>query len=256
MAVRELLRILAPGGKLLIYVWAMEQELHKIKSKYLKESKLQNHDHSISLCKKQKEATGNSQNSLLKDESEASSGMTDMSPDQHHDYCKQIPLNCKTSENSVSNENSLTGASNITDENTFQNCEDKKKTSVTEQSDKITTEGAHVSPCTTDGSSNNKSETLMTLKDNNSENLLSTKNTSNCPNCCLSVHKNRTHFQQQDILVPWERKDEDSNKTCFHRYYHVFKEGELEEMCGRIEECQLVNRYYDQGNWAVVLEKQ
>jgi hypothetical protein len=46
MAVRELLRILAPGGKLLIYVWAMEQELHKIKSKYLKESKLQNHDHS------------------------------------------------------------------------------------------------------------------------------------------------------------------------------------------------------------------
>jgi hypothetical protein len=54
------------------------------------------HDHSISLCKKQKEATGNSQNSLLKDESEASSGMTDMSPDQHHDYGKQIPLNCKT----------------------------------------------------------------------------------------------------------------------------------------------------------------
>lgn len=35
-ALRELVRLLRPGGRALIYVWAMEQEYNKRKSKYLK----------------------------------------------------------------------------------------------------------------------------------------------------------------------------------------------------------------------------
>lgn len=38
-AVRELVRLLKPGGQALIYVWAMEQEYNKQKSKYLKDAK-------------------------------------------------------------------------------------------------------------------------------------------------------------------------------------------------------------------------
>ncbi|KAL2095884.1 hypothetical protein ACEWY4_008032 [Coilia grayii] len=38
-AVKELVRLLKPGGRALIYVWAMEQEYNKQKSKYLKDSK-------------------------------------------------------------------------------------------------------------------------------------------------------------------------------------------------------------------------
>ncbi|XP_076137661.1 tRNA (carboxymethyluridine(34)-5-O)-methyltransferase alkbh8 [Alosa pseudoharengus] len=38
-AVTELVRLLKPGGRALIYVWAMEQEYNKQKSKYLKDSR-------------------------------------------------------------------------------------------------------------------------------------------------------------------------------------------------------------------------
>lgn len=38
-AVTELVRLLKPGGQALIYVWAMEQEYNKQKSKYLKDSR-------------------------------------------------------------------------------------------------------------------------------------------------------------------------------------------------------------------------
>ena len=38
-ALQELVRLLRPGGKALIYVWAMEQEYNKKKSKYLRENR-------------------------------------------------------------------------------------------------------------------------------------------------------------------------------------------------------------------------
>ncbi|NXH14430.1 ALKB8 protein, partial [Bucco capensis] len=38
-AIRELTRLLRPGGRALLYVWAMEQEYNHHKSKYLKEKK-------------------------------------------------------------------------------------------------------------------------------------------------------------------------------------------------------------------------
>lgn len=87
----------------------------------------------------------------------------------------------------------------------------------------------------------------------------------------LTVHKNREEFQSQDLLVPWEM-----NKTCleseirnenrentvkeptntkFLRFYHVFKEGELEELCGQVEGCRVADNFYEQGNWCVVVEK-
>ncbi|CAG2219912.1 ALKBH8 [Mytilus edulis] len=191
-AIIELLRILRSGGKLLIYVWAMEQERHKIKSKYLKESKLHNTYKDQSLCSN---------------------------------------VNCSdklTSEESASKENAQQGDSQVMnhksekDSNSKLACDSQsnKKDSF-DSSDRKGTE-----------------ETIVSQADNKS-------------NCCLTVHKNRTYFQQQDVLVPWERKDQDNNTTSFHRYYHVFKEGELEEMCGRISGCHVLEKYYDQGNWAL-----
>ncbi|CAG2250544.1 ALKBH8 [Mytilus edulis] len=146
-AIIELLRILQSGGKLLIYVWAMEQERHKIKSKYLKESKLHNTYKDQSLC-------------------------------SNVNYSDKL-----TSEESASKENAYQGDSQV-----------------------------------------------MTIR--------------------------AKMIQTQDVLVPWERKDQDNNTTSFHRYYHVFKEGELEEKCGRISGCHVLEKYYDQGNWAVIVQKQ
>ena len=39
------------------------------------------------------------------------------------------------------------------------------------------------------------------------------------------------------------------------RYYHVFEEGELEELVEKVEELVVVESYYDQGNWCSVLER-
>ena len=41
----------------------------------------------------------------------------------------------------------------------------------------------------------------------------------------------------------------------FHRFYHVFEEGELEEMVSGLPSANVCDSYYDQGNWCVVFEK-
>uniref|UniRef100_A0A665UFQ1 tRNA (carboxymethyluridine(34)-5-O)-methyltransferase n=1 Tax=Echeneis naucrates TaxID=173247 RepID=A0A665UFQ1_ECHNA len=93
-------------------------------------------------------------------------------------------------------------------------------------------------------------------------------------NSKLSVHTNRTAFNTQDLLVPWHLKEgkkqgeEDSGENTkkdkktsgnslpvFHRYYHVFQQGELEQLCGQVAGVRVCRSYHDQGNWCVILEK-
>ncbi|MBN3271800.1 ALKB8 protein, partial [Polyodon spathula] len=91
----------------------------------------------------------------------------------------------------------------------------------------------------------------------------------------LRVHMNRTSFHSQDLLVPWHLKGgvkknrsaeealrESTNHSkaaestpVFHRFYHVFCEGELENLCRKIENVTIYSNYYDQGNWCVIIEK-
>ncbi|KFQ29683.1 Alkylated DNA repair protein alkB 8, partial [Mesitornis unicolor] len=91
----------------------------------------------------------------------------------------------------------------------------------------------------------------------------------------LPVHTNRTSFHSQDLLVPWHLKGGTKKKgegvgtvlcpagskqsqglsRVFHRYYHVFCEGELEAACRSLDCVRVQKSYYDQGNWCVVLEK-
>ena len=91
-------------------------------------------------------------------------------------------------------------------------------------------------------------------------------------NQCLTIHDNRTHFKTQDLLVPWHLKGKQS-KQCtptgdavnpsgntsvdpvYHRYYHVFKEQELDNICSKISDVKVVHSYYDKGNWCVIFEK-
>lgn len=78
----------------------------------------------------------------------------------------------------------------------------------------------------------------------------------------LSIHKNRTNFEQQDILVPWKLKGQSADEVksnnesaTFYRYYHVFKQHELESLFNEIPQGKLTDSYYDNGNWAVVVTK-
>lgn len=73
----------------------------------------------------------------------------------------------------------------------------------------------------------------------------------------LSVHTNRTAFVSQDLLVPWHLKGavKASPGPVFHRFYHVFQRGELEDLCVSVSGVEVQQSYYDQGNWCVVLQK-
>lgn len=74
----------------------------------------------------------------------------------------------------------------------------------------------------------------------------------------LPIHRNRTQFTHTNVLVPWKLKQKevshDQQKT-FLRYYHVFEEGELEELCKECTHVEIVKSYYDQGNHCVILKK-
>lgn len=75
----------------------------------------------------------------------------------------------------------------------------------------------------------------------------------------LPVHTNRTNFIHNDLLVPWKlrykhMKQEDENPV-YLRYYHVFEDLELKELCGTFENIEILDYYYDQGNWCAVLQK-
>lgn len=74
----------------------------------------------------------------------------------------------------------------------------------------------------------------------------------------LPVHKNRSNFVHNDLLVPWKlnQKSKQENEPKTHlRYYHVFEEFELKHLCEQINDCKIIDYYYDQGNWCIIFEK-
>ncbi|XP_055907239.1 alkylated DNA repair protein alkB homolog 8 [Eupeodes corollae] len=74
----------------------------------------------------------------------------------------------------------------------------------------------------------------------------------------LPVHTNRTEFQQQDVLVPWKLKSSQESRTdtsTFLRFYHVFEENELENLCKKVSDITIEKSFYDQGNHCIVFRK-
>ena len=81
----------------------------------------------------------------------------------------------------------------------------------------------------------------------------------------LPVHKNRTKFEHADLLVPWKttskqqkeitEQEHQATEKTFHRFYHVFDEGELENLIEMVDGLRILQSYYDQGNWCVIFEK-
>jgi alkylated DNA repair protein alkB homolog 8 len=77
----------------------------------------------------------------------------------------------------------------------------------------------------------------------------------------LPVHENRTQFQHSDVLVPWKLRNVKENKTLTDkpedtllRYYHVFEEGELDDLCRQLP-LEVEQSFYEEGNWCVVCKK-
>lgn len=49
---------------------------------------------------------------------------------------------------------------------------------------------------------------------------------------------------------------ENQSSMVVQRYCHVFKDGELEDLCDSVAGCELQRSWNDQGNWTVILTKQ
>ena len=174
---RELVRVIRPGGLVLVYVWALEQEAKKVKKKHLKEVEF-----------------------TAKDE-----------------HCYNATDNGNNEDDSL------------------------KEGKVAEEL-----------PA--------KKETFS----RNSGNLTADHSFSR-----LRVNASREAFEQQDLFVPWkysgpgkqqekQRTEETGNVTeghVFHRYYHVFQDGELLELCSQLSHVIVEKHYYDKGNWCVILRK-
>lgn len=100
-------------------------------------------------------------------------------------------------------------------------------------------------------------ETSENMSDNSSTRLL--------------VNASRESFEQQDLFVPWkysgpgkqqekQRQETEGSREgteghVYHRYYHVFQDGELRELCSQLNHVIIEEHYYDKGNWCVVLRK-
>lgn len=179
-ALQELVRLLRPGGKALVYVWAMEQEYKEKKSKYLRENRI-----------------GQGKKEEIRNDASMQELLVEQMPD-------------------LDNQDSASSA-----------------------------------PCISDSQKGG----CNSRKVANSE---------------LPIHINRTSFHSQDLLVPWHLKGTPGKdkptvpfdavgshdpSPVFHRYYHVFCEGELEAACQTLSNVSILQSYYDQGNWCVILQK-
>uniref|UniRef100_A0A158P998 tRNA (carboxymethyluridine(34)-5-O)-methyltransferase n=1 Tax=Angiostrongylus cantonensis TaxID=6313 RepID=A0A158P998_ANGCA len=67
----------------------------------------------------------------------------------------------------------------------------------------------------------------------------------------LKIHDGR-EFIQQDLLVPWQIEHRDET---YFRYYHVFTEGEIEELIRSVGGCQIDSVEKEQGNYVAVITK-
>ena len=87
-------------------------------------------------------------------------------------------------------------------------------------------------------------------------------------------------FAQQDVFVKWNlqksytggkkqeveqttfietgQSDETRQSTVYHRYYHMFKQGELETLIEKAfgDSFVILDNFFDHANWVVILRRQ
>jgi len=50
--------------------------------------------------------------------------------------------------------------------------------------------------------------------------------------------------------------DRGGGSITYHQYYHVFREGELDQLINKyVENLHIISSYYDHASWCVVAEK-
>ncbi|VVU95604.1 Methyltransferase domain [seawater metagenome] len=60
-------------------------------------------------------------------------------------------------------------------------------------------------------------------------------------------------FREQDLLVPF--KDKVTREVLGERYYHMFREDELQELINEIDNVEILEKFYEKGNWGIIIQK-
>ncbi|XP_054456783.1 alkylated DNA repair protein alkB homolog 8 [Anoplopoma fimbria] len=248
-AVRELVRLLKPGGRALIYVWAFEQEYNKQRSKYLKEHP-ENHSPTENT-----QTTGGSQEPHGKPSIHTSEHLEDnYSPVDNIQDVTDGKLSVHTNRTAFNTQDLLVpwhlkeGKKQVEGEPR----EGEKKDRRREKSKK--TSG---NTCSANSSSSMAKEVCNPdpspgfLSNMCSGSGLDTSNATHSPDSQPSASGDTTQTSSADL----KSGSENSPAPVFHRYYHVFQQGELEQLCGQEAGVKVQSSYHDQGNWCVILVK-
>ncbi|XP_028320964.1 alkylated DNA repair protein alkB homolog 8 isoform X2 [Gouania willdenowi] len=226
-AVRELVRLLKPGGRALIYVWAFEQEHNKQKSKYLK-------DH-------------NGKQNLIKNTSEGS-----QEPCEYPSKCSDGA--CTPTDYMPVTDGKLSVHTNRTAFNTQdllvpwhlkEGKRQEEKVSEDTGKNKRKSNKASVNSCLS-SSESPQSDSSPSVDCSLSRSGTNTSKTTHSLGSNPLSSDGNTH----------PSKLETSPAPVFHRFYHVFQQGELEQLCAQVSQVKVLRSYHDQGNWCVILLKE
>lgn len=219
-AVRELLRLLKPGGQALIYVWAFEQEYNKQRSKYLKDQS------------KEEYSVTNSTAEGSRDQSESSG---------------------QPGEDEHSSAGNTQCASKLSD----------GKLSIHTNRTAFKAQDLLVPWHVKDGKIQRGGHSGENLKDKRKDHnkaspgygLCSVHGSDGNPGSDFSMSLGSSVGNSSESRSSPGSETESSSVAVFHRYYHLFQQGELEQLCGQIPGVKVQSSYHDQGNWCVLLEK-
>ncbi|XP_028275349.1 alkylated DNA repair protein alkB homolog 8 isoform X2 [Parambassis ranga] len=227
-AVRELVRLLKPGGRGLIYVWAYEQEYNKQKSKYLKDHNKE-HDGKCSPtkytsddCQEPHETSSIPDHHKPTDNQQDVNTVTDSKLSVHTNRTAfntqdlLVPWHLKEGKKQVEKESG----------------DSEKKIKRKEMSKKISSDSC--------SGLNPKTDPCPVL-----DPIISSSDSKPSPKA--DVTQTSSSALNSELV--------NSPAPVFHRYYHVFQQGELEQLCGQVAGVKVQSSYHDQGNWCVILEK-
>ncbi|KAM3875264.1 tRNA (carboxymethyluridine(34)-5-O)-methyltransferase alkbh8 [Diretmus argenteus] len=303
-AVRELVRLLKPGGQALIYVWALEQEYKQQRSKYLKDDS--------------REHPGNHfPTDNTSEGSQVPDGKLSINSNRHlEDYSQKHAGNYNPTDSILEGSQVADGKLSVHTNRTAFNTQDllvpwhlkegkggggRGEGDAGEDGKKSKSKGR--SKKTSDNSSTDAQASVSPGPNSDSNpksdsGLDSNRATSSCP---VSISASSTKASLVSNQAPSSSLDSspdfnpasgsnleashttrspESNSTSrpgtdtieasgssvqskptsspapvFHRYYHVFQQGELEQLCDQVAGVKVQTSYYDQGNWCVILEK-
>lgn len=81
---------------------------------------------------------------------------------------------------------------------------------------------------------------------------ISSKAERNARNCLVASTDSLSNASSQESLP----SDRGGGAITYHQYYHVFREGELDQLINKyVENLHIISSYYDHASWCVVAEK-